>query len=46
MAFAKELGDLHLLVLEVLFGSTLDMEQGFFKVTMKSKVKVAMKLPF
>jgi len=34
------------LVLEILFGSTLDMQQGFFKITMKSLTTNVMQLPF
>jgi hypothetical protein len=39
MALAKEL---ELQILEILFKSTLDLKQSFFKMTMRSQAKVAM----
>jgi hypothetical protein len=34
------------LVLEIVFGSTLDMQHDFFKITMKSLTTNVMQLPF
>lgn len=46
MYFPKEEGIVQLSILEILFGSTLDMQWGFFKITIKSQAIDAMQLPF
>lgn len=45
MHFLKE-GVVLGLILEILFGSTLDMQQDFFKITIKSLTTNVMRLPF
>jgi hypothetical protein len=46
MYFPKEEGVVQVSILEILFGSTLNMQWGFFKITIKSQAIDAMQLPF
>jgi len=45
MHFLKE-GVVLGLILEIVFGSTLDMQHDFFKITVKSLTTNVMQLPF